>query len=156
MKKNILISLGIILSLCLMGCSKEAKESTINCSLTSNNTASGYSLKSTYTIYAKKGEVEKVVTQEVVTSESSTILSAFETTLNQTYSKTNETYGGYTYKVTINGNTLTADTTIDYNKMNLAKYVEDNSSLKPYVNDNNMLTVDGLKTLYKSLGATCE
>ena len=79
-----------------------------------------------------------------------------QSVLNQTYSKTNETYGGYDFKITKDGNTLTADTTIDYNKMDLKKYVEDNSSLKPYVNDNNMLTTDGLKTLYTSLGASCE
>lgn len=156
MKKNILISSILVLSLCLFGCSKQAKETTISCSLTSNNTVSGYSLKSTYTIYSKDNEVQKVITKEVVTSDNSSILSTFETTLNQTYSKTNETYGGYDFKITKDGNTLTADTTIDYNKMDLKKYVEDNSSLKPYVNDNNMLTTDGLKTLYTSLGASCE
>lgn len=156
MKKKVLISLALVLSLSLMGCSKEGKEEVTTCILNSNSTLANYSLKSTYEIHSKKDEVLKVVTKEVVTSSNSTIISTFENTVNSTYSSADKKYGGYDYKISKDGDTLTVDTTIDYSKMDLDKYVEDNTALKAYVNDNNKLTVDGIKQLYTSLGADCE
>ena len=40
--------------------------------------------------------------------------------------------------------------------MNLKKFVEDNASMKSYVNKDNKITLSGAKKLYESLGATCK
>ena len=40
--------------------------------------------------------------------------------------------------------------------MDLDKFSKDQSSIKSAMNDNNELTLDGMKSMYKSLGATCE
>lgn len=135
---------------------QEATEKTYKCSLTSNDVVNGYKLESLYEIYAKDDVVKEVVTEEKVTSEDNAILDTFETTLNDTYKATDETYGGYDYEIVRSGDELVSTTTIDYSAMDLKKYVEDNSVLKSYVNDNNELTVEGIKKLYTSLGATCD
>ena len=40
--------------------------------------------------------------------------------------------------------------------MNLTKYVQDNSVMQNFVNDDNQLLVDGLITIYQQTGAICE
>lgn len=150
--KKLIVLLPVMLIL-LTGCG--TKEGTIKCTLSSKDAVNGYSLESEYTINYKGDVVESVDTVEKVTSESSEILDTFETTLNSTYSKMKETYGGYTYDVSKKDNTVTSKVTIDYNKMNIEQFVKDQPSLKSYVEDNK-LKVDGIKSLYENMGATCE
>lgn len=138
--------------LCVTGCGKEEK---LTCTLSSKDVANGYSVESTYNVNAKGGYVESVDTIEEVTSESKETLNAFETQLNSTYSKMNETYGGYDINISINGNKLTSKVTINYNKMNMDQFVADQPALKSYV-ENGKLKLEGVKTMYESLGATCE
>mgnify|MGYP004629330705 FL=1 len=154
MKKGVKILSVLLISFLLMGC--EEKEVVKKCTLSVNNTDNGYSLKSTYEIHAKNNVVNSVKTKEVVTSEKDSILSYFEKTLNNTYKKANDTYGGYTYNVKNDNNKVTSDVKIDYNKMNLKKYVSDNSVMKSYVNSNNKLTLKGAIKIYENLGATCK
>lgn len=150
--KFLFISLFVFL---LAGCDSN-KEIVTKCELTSNQAASGYSLKSTYEIYSKSGIVNKVKTKEVVTTDKENVLTYFETYLNKSYKTASDTYGGYTYKVTKSDDKVSSDVTIDYNKMDLDKFVSDNSSMKAYVNKNNKITLEGVTKIYESLGATCE
>lgn len=150
--KILFISLFVFL---LAGCDN-GKEIVTKCELTSNQTSSGYSLDSTYEIYSKGGVVNKVKTKEVVTTEKDDILTYFETYLNQSYKTASDTYGGYTYKVTKSDKKVSSDVTIDYNKMDLDKFVSDNSVMKAYVNKDNKVTLEGVTKIYESLGATCE
>lgn len=150
--KILFISLFVFL---LAGCEKN-KEVVTKCELTSNQAASGYSLDSTYEIYSKGGVVNKVKTKEVVTSDQEDVLTYFETYLNESYETASDTYGGYTYKVTKSDDKISSDVTIDYNKMDLDKFVSDNSSMKAYVNKDNKITLEGVTKIYESLGATCE
>ncbi len=150
--KKLIVLLPVMLIL-LTGCG--AKEGTIKCTLSSKDAVNGYSLESEYNINYKGDYVEKVDTVEKVTSESEEILDTFKTTLNDTYSKMNDTYGGYDYNVTKDGDTVTSKVTIDYSKMDIEQFVKDQPSLKSYVDDNK-LKVDGIKDLYKTMGATCE
>lgn len=71
------------------------------------------------------------------------------------YGKTNETYGGYTYNIENKDGKVVAKVTIDYNKMDLDQYVKDQPSLKTFVKDGKM-QLDGVKTLYETMGATCK
>ena len=40
--------------------------------------------------------------------------------------------------------------------MDLDKFIEDNEAMKSFVNKDNKLTVDGVKAMYESIGATCK
>lgn len=155
--KNFLkvLSLSFIVMI-LCGCGREEKEKVVKCNLSNNDVVNGYELKSEYTVFSKGDIVNKVETKEVVTSDKEEILSYFEKTLNDTYDKYNSEYGGYTYDVTKNSNIVTSNVTIDYSKMDLDKFSKDNSSIKPAMTDDNKLTLDGITSMYKSMGATCE
>ncbi len=139
--------------LCLTGCG--AKTGTITCTLSQNDVVNGYKLESEYKINYKGDTVENVETVETVTTDSKELLDSFETSLNDTYSKTNETYGGYTYKVTKESDKVTSKVKIDYSKMDIEKFVKDQPALKTYVKNNKLLK-NGIKSLYESMGATCK
>lgn len=140
----------------IAGCTNNDKEVVRKCTLTSDQSASGYKLNSTYKIHAKGNTVNSVVTEEVVTSSNEEILTYFEKQLNTTYKTANETYGGYTIDIKKDSDKLTSKVTIDYTKLDMVKFVKDNSGMKAYVNSNNKLTLDGATKIYESLGATCE
>ena len=156
MKKCIKIFLVLLLSIVLVGCGAKNEKVVKKCTLSMDQTANGYKLDSTYTIYATDDSVTSVETEEIVTSDNESIRQYFETTLNETYKTANETYGGYTYNVKNENNKVTSTVTIDYNKMNLNQFVKDNAAMKNYVNKKNKLTLDGVKKIYEDLGATCE
>ncbi len=142
-----------ILMLCLTGCGSNS--GTLKCTLESKDAVNDYSLSSTYTVNYKKGLVESVDTVEEVSSDSEDVLDTFEDTLNETYSKMNDTYGGYDYKVTKSDGKVTSKVTIDYNKMDLDQFTKDQPALKNYIKDGK-LKIEGLKSMYESMGATCE
>ncbi len=154
MKYVKILSLVFVVAL-LAGCGNE-KEFTTTCTLTSNDVVNNYKLDTEYKIYGKGKVANKVVTIETVTSDDEDILDYFEDTLKETYDSVNEIYGGYTNTIKKEDNKIISETTIDYNKMDLKKYVEDNSIIKSYVNSNNEMLAEGLQTLYESLGATCK
>lgn len=162
MKKVIKSLLALSLIVLLVGCGEkketkeEVKDKTYKCTLSSNDIVNGFKVESVYEIYATGDVVKKVKTEEKVTSDDETILDTFENTLNTTYEAADKNYGGYDYSVTRNDNEVLSITTIDYTKMNLKQYIKDNSALSQYVNDNNELTAEGIKSLYTSMGATCD
>lgn len=156
MKKIVKVFAALLVVTLLCGCGAEENERIIKCTASQNNLANGYEIKSEYNIYAKGDVVKSVKTKETVTSDQEAILNTFETTLNSTYGTYSKEYGGYKYEIVKDNNTVTSNVAIDYSVMDLARFANDNSVLKNYMNDNNELTVDGLKTMYKSLGATCE
>ncbi len=152
MKKGILVL--PILMLGLTGCGSEKAEK-ITCTNSTNDVVSGYSTESKYIINYKGKNVDSVETVETVSSDNDEVLSAVETQLNEMYNKTNETYGGYTIKIEKGDGKVTANVTIDYNKMDLDQYVKDQPSLKNFVKDGKM-QLDGVKAIYETMGATCK
>jgi epoxyqueuosine reductase QueG len=155
MKKKIkLLSIFVFLIL-FTGCTKE-KEVVKTCTLTSDQSSYGYKLTSTYEIHAKNNYVENVITKETITTDEESIISYFVDYLNKTYKKANKTYGGYTYSVDKTDNSVTANVTIDYNKLNLKKFIKSNSSIKNYIGKNNKIKLDGVIKIYEKLGAKCE
>lgn len=153
MKKVLRVIVISILMMFLVGCDSK-KEVVKTCTL--EKSVSGYSLNSTYKIYATGNEVKKVETEEVVTSDNESVRNYFETQLNNSYSTASKTYGGYTYDVTNKDNKVTSKVTIDYEKMDLDKFIKDNESIKQFLNKKNKITLDGVKSIYSTLGATCE
>ena len=89
-------------------------------------------------------------------SEDSDYLAESKTAAEDLYGSYNNAYGGYKYNVSINGDTLTSKCTVDYTKMNVKKYVEDNPSLTNFADENNNVKLSGIKSIYSQLGAKCE
>ena len=146
MKKFVFLIFTIVLF--VTGCG--TKTGIIVCTSSTNDVINGYSLNSTYVINYKGNTVESVETEEVVASENNEVLSYFEKTLDETYSKLQDTYGGYQYNITNENGKVTSSVMIDYNKMNVEQMVKDQPSLKSYVS-NDKLTVEGIKSMYKQL-----
>lgn len=149
--KILFISLFVIL---ISGCGKSDKEVVSTCTLSSNQSSNGYKISSNYEIHSKNGLVNSVTTKETVESDNEQVRSYFKKTLEDSYNTANESYGGYTYNVTEDGNKIISDVTIDYSKMDLNKFIKDNSQMKSYIK-NNKISLDGMKKIYEALGATC-
>ena len=158
MKKYFKILVLFIAVVIMTGCGANKAESKLvrTCTLKTNDVINGYSLEAEYSIYATGSSVDKVVTTETVSSDNEELLTQVGESLKQTYSTMNDNYGGYTNEVTNTSGKLVSKTTIDYNVMNLKKFVEDNTTMKNYVNSNNKFTVNGITQLYNAMGATCK
>lgn len=154
MKYIKILSLVFIVVL-LAGCG-DNKEFTKTCTATMNDTVNGYKLDTEYKIYGKGKIATKVVTVETVTSKDQDKLDYFEKTLKETYDSINEIYGGYTNNITNKDGKVVSETTIDYTKMDVEKYVKDNSVMKSYVNSKNEMLASGIQQVYEALGATCK
>lgn len=153
--KNIFKFLSVfVLVLLLTGCFD--KKDVSKCTLNNDQSASGYTINSTYNIYSTNGVVNSVETKEIVTSENTTILAYFEDLLKKQYEAANKSYGGYKFEVSKSDKKVTSTVSINYDKMDLAKFIKDNTAMKSYVNKSNKLTLEGAKKLYESLGATCK
>lgn len=155
MKKVLYAGLCSALILLVSGCGND-KEVMKTCTLTSNNVAQNYKMENEYKIYGKGKVVTKVVTTETITSSNQEILDYLEETVKETYDVNNATYGGYTNKMTNENGKLVSETTVDYSKMDVEKFVKDNSVMKNYVNSKNELLMDGIVAVYEAMGATCE
>ena len=152
MKKSIIMLSLIAVCVLITGCGNN-KEFTKKCVIHNDVLSQGYKLDSEYNIFGK-GRVE---TTEIVTSDNQEILDYFEDYLNDTYVDANENYGGYTkINVTNSNNKVVSNIEIDYTKMDLEKFVQDNPGVSAYINSNNAMTTEGIVSMYEALGATCE
>lgn len=152
MKKYINLILIICLSLLLAGC-RESKN-VLKCSSLSKQ--SNYSIKTNYEIESSKDIVEKVIIEQIIESNDSNILDEFKRQFLEQYKANNISYGGYKYSVKIKENKLTAKIDIDYDKVDMQKFIKDNGAMKDYVNKKNQFTLNSAKKLYQSTGAKCE
>lgn len=133
-----------------------AKTQVTVCTNVNDQSKSGYKSTTTYKIYYKNDIVTKVDSEEILTSQNNTYIKYFEDLNKKQYETQNKAYGGYTYDVKAEKEKVISKLTIDYTKVNMNKFIEDNSAMKSYVNKDNKFTIDGAKTMYESLGATCK
>lgn len=152
--KTIKIILITSMLLILSGCNNTNEEITL-CNYKNTNADANYNLKSEYKIYSTDKIVNKVIIKETVISNSSVILDYFESYLSNLYKTNNNIYGGYDNKIVKTDDELISTTTIDYNQMDLEKYINDNPAINNYLNHNNKITLDGVINIYKTIGATC-
>lgn len=152
MKRYIKFLLLILCITILSGCDSDLD--TTNCSL--NNKQIDYTIKTTYKITSSKDIVNKVEIKEVIASKDKKKLRSFKEQLTNQYKNNNKLYKGYKYEADLDGDTLTLEVTIDYEKMNLKKFVKDNAAMKKHVNKDNKFTLKGAKELYKFTGARCK
>lgn len=155
MKKVVSSIIITLFAVVMTGCGK-AEEKTLTCTLHKKDVINGYEINSTYKAQAKDNVVTKVETQEIVTTDTPEMANYFEETLQNTYQKMHQSYGGYEFTVTNKDNKVTSDVTIDYTKLNLEQLAKDDSAIKGILDDKNRMTLDGMKALYEAQGATCE
>jgi uncharacterized lipoprotein YehR (DUF1307 family) len=154
--KKVFISIALLtLIFITSGCGVE-KEKTLSCSYYTKDVTSNYEMDSTYEITYKGDIVTKVVTIETVTSSDIETLNYFKEYLDEVYETMNETYGGYTFSVEIEGDTVTSTATIDYSKVDLDQLSIDSPEIKDALDSNNNFTLDGAISIYESIGITCD
>lgn len=156
MKKILMLVTIIVFALILQGCAEEKKEKIVTCKLEENNVVYGYKLSSVYKAYSDGKIVKKVETTEIATSDNESVLNYFENYINTLYGKMNDAYGGYDYTVTNENGKVTSITKIDYTYLNREQFIKDQPSMKKYMNDDNMITLEGIISMYETIGATCE
>jgi uncharacterized lipoprotein YehR (DUF1307 family) len=154
MKKLIYVVLFLALIVLLKGCKE--KEVITKCSLTDNQVNSGYKTKNEYEIYSKDEIVNKVTIKQVITSNNEELLNKFKKDLEESYKNNNSRYKGYSVKIDLKKNKLIAESTINYDKMDLNKFIKDNKAMKEFINKDNKLTLQGAKKMYLNIGAKCE
>lgn len=99
--------------------------------------------------------VTKIVTQEKVFSYDKDVLETLKEGIERNYSASSQ-YGGYEYKIEIEGNELVSNVTLDYTEMDLKSMANDIEDLKVYLNDNYQYTLSSVKSMYMSAGAECK
>ena len=155
MKKILILFIAMASTLLVTACGNKGKEILKTCTLEVDNSTNGYKIESTYEIYGRGKIVEKVISNEIVTSDNVEMLDNLENNLSETYKTINDTYGGYTFDITKESGKLTFNTEADYTIMDFDKYINDNKDIKDYLDSNNKLLIAGLEKMYESLGATC-
>ena len=157
MKKHLKILLMVVFAICICGCSNRSQSIVKHCTLDLQNDNSSSNLKVEYILYGQGKYAEKVEIIETMTPTEETDVELFKTSLTQIYSDYNSLYKGFTNKISEENGKIVSKTTIDYGKINLDKYIEDNSAMKKYyVVENKKLVFDGIQELYESLGSTCK
>lgn len=160
--KKLLVLIPIVL-LCVTGCKinvtingKDVVDNKKEIVCTVNKNTDNYKLVTKYTIYHTDDIADSVKTVEEISTDNNETLKYFEEMLNKSYEELSTKYGGYTYSVTRTDKKVTSNVKIDYSEIDMEKFVDDQPSLKPYLNSENKFTVDGIKSIYTALGATCE
>ena len=155
MNKFIKIFSVIGITALISGCTPPLTKVT-TCTQDNDQSKSGYKIHSVHKIYSNNDIVKKVYSEDVLTSENTTIIAYFEKNYNDRYKEESTKYKGFSYNVKKTDGKIDAKLTINYNKVNMNDYVKNNPAMKSYVNKDNKLTLKGAKTMYESLGAKCE
>ena len=157
--KVILIFLCIILAALVFLAlfkEKEQEEKIIYCSFKMYNKKEEYNLETSYEIFSDNNEVNKVKVTEIITSDKDNIINYFNMYLKSIYETYNKNYGGFYNNLVLEKNKVLSTTLIDYENMDLDKYLKDNEEVKSYLDSKNKISLDNLISLYKSFGAKCK
>lgn len=165
----------VLLVLCLTGCKdkkdnevvtttkgttvpSEVKGTTTKSNLVEcfNTSLNGpYKIDSNYSIYRNGDYVSKIVLKDTVKADHEMIKNDVLNSMKKKYDELNKKYGGYTYSVTVSDKSFVITVTMDYEKMDITKYLQNNEELKKYSKDNKFL-FDGIVNMYTQEGATCK
>lgn len=156
MKRILKVLVIFIFVVILSGCDSKSEEKVVKCMLDQNNEVYGYKLHSEYNIYTDGNVVNQVESEEVATSDNDEILDYLANYTNTLYTNMNNAYGGYEFKVTKEDGKLVSKAKIDYANLDKEKLAKDQPTMKNYMNDDYMLTLEGIKQIYEQMGATCE
>lgn len=130
------------------------KTNKITCKNESIQKTNGYKIENTYDIISDNEIVKKVIIKETVISKRNEILKSFEKQYKKQYKYNKKAYGGYTYRTNNKKGKLEVEVTVDFNKIDIEKFVTDNEAMKQFVY-NSKFTLEGAKKLYETTGAKC-
>jgi uncharacterized lipoprotein YehR (DUF1307 family) len=154
MKKKILmliIILIILLSLVVLLITSGHKSGKMKCVYTS--TSDVIETSSIYLITYKNNIVNNLETREVIVSNDKNMLDEYKTALELVYSE----YNGLEYydnSVTLKKNKLTTITKVNYEKLDINKFISIDKNNKDLFT-NNQVKLSTLKKIYKKNGAKC-
>lgn len=154
MKKKILmliIILIILLSLVVLLITSGHKSGKMKCVYTS--TSDVIETSSIYLITYKNNIVNNLETREVIVSNDKNMLDEYKTALELVYSE----YNGLEYydnSVTLKNNKLTTITKVNYEKLDINKFISIDKNNKDLFT-NNQVKLSTLKKIYKKNGAKC-
>jgi len=153
--KNKFLLVGILaITLVATGCNKNLKEDNVlNCSM-KGTVVEGVETNSSYKVTHDGKYVELIETEEIVISTNKEYLETVKTTVESMYSPYNDVEY-YEYNVTLNGDTLTSITKIDYSKIDMDELSKINSAMAAYMEDGK-LKVSTVENLYNQMGITCK
>lgn len=148
MKK--ILCLMVLGALCVTGCASD-EEKTMTC--TRSIDQGSIQMELNYKVSYRNNNVTKVESIEKIVAEDSSILDTYKETVEKTY----EPYSDieyYDYHVSIDGNTLTSEANIDYEKVDTDKMIQVDSANGQFIK-NGKIHIDDLQSIYESLGASC-
>lgn len=148
MKKVFLLLIVILLS----GCSKE---NYFTCKIDLENKIQEYQLNAVYKVYYKNSFVTKIEKKEIYTTDNEETYNYFNEYKNLEYTNLNNLYGGTTYTISLEGNKVILDATINMNFVDIKQMIKDRYINNDYITSNK-LTIGGIKNIYKEKGAICD
>ena len=174
MKKILLVGI-LMMSIILTGCEKDKKEPTekldenisdtieiensddakLICTSDNVHDDYNYSIGATYVVWADDdNKITKIVSREIFTSTDDDMVDEYKE-FKEEDEKIPLTYDGYETKITKKDKQIITDTTIDYSKFDLKKFVEDNK-LDVNFDSEKELQLDNVEARYVTLGCVCE
>lgn len=151
MKKGLIV-LAVMLLVLVTGCAS-SKEEKMVCTRTS--TMNKIELDLNYQVYYQGDVVNKVQTTEKITSTSKETLATYKQAVEDLYSNFDD-IKHYNYDITIEGDTLTSKTDINYSKININDLLKIDSSIEQLLNENNKISLEKITQVYESTGAICK
>ena len=142
----------LISILFITGC---GKDKYITCKSEITNKENNYTLSATYKIYYKDSYVTKIEKEEIYKSSSEDIIEYFNEFKNLEYDNLNDLYGGYTYIINSDKESLNISAVIDMNNVDVKAMIKNGYLNEDYA-ISNRLTTSGAKYFYKAKGATCD
>ena len=152
MKKFYLLLIPLF-ALLITGCGSGSGGQTMVCEISTNSNGIGLTAK--YTIEHDGKYATHATFYEEYSSEDATVLSQLESLVKNTYTAVDAEYGGYTIDVKTSGSKVIANVKIDYNKMDLAKAIEKEESIKQFTEDGKM-SLEKMRSTYTQAGYTCK
>ena len=116
-------------------------------------TADVYAIKTKYIVTFKNKIVKNIYTEETLTKYGDKVLNDYKTTLDslyQPYSKLKY----YDYSVELKDNQVTSKININYEKLDINKFISIDSNNKKILT-NNKVMIKTIKKIYKNNGARC-
>ena len=146
------VVLGVFILLLVTGCGNSNSMESMTCTRTMNQNGIKTSLK--YNVKYKGDYVSRIKTVETVETDDSVILNTYKEQIESLYSPYKDVKY-YDYNVDVTDNKLTSTVDINYEKVDTDKLLEIDSANGQLIKDGK-ISVDDIKSVYESLGATCK
>ncbi len=146
------VVLGVCSLLLVTGCGNSNNMESMTCTRTMNQNEIKTSLK--YNVEYEGDYVSRIKTVETVETDDTDILNTYKEQIESLYSPYKDVEY-YEYNVDVTDNKLTSTVDINYAKVDTDKLLEIDSANGQLIKDGN-ISVDDIKSVYESLGATCK